>query len=123
MRDPPELFHSPVKARSLVFLFCAGALMAEGELAEIITACGEAATNAIEHSGASGSSALELGGRVEGRIVELSLRDRGAWRTPREGERGRGMALMRGLMDRVEVTATPQGHYGADVPDGAWTLM
>ena len=69
----------------------------------------EAATNAIEHSGASGSSALELSGRLEGRMVELSLRDRGAWRTPREGERGRGMALMRGLMDRVEVTATPQG--------------
>jgi hypothetical protein len=28
LRDLPELFHSPVKARSLAFLFCAAALMA-----------------------------------------------------------------------------------------------
>jgi PAS domain-containing protein len=28
LRDLPELFHSPVKARSLAFLFCAGGLMA-----------------------------------------------------------------------------------------------
>jgi anti-sigma regulatory factor (Ser/Thr protein kinase) len=98
-----------VAMRALLRRWLRYAKAGEGELAEIITACGEAATNAIEHSGASGSSALELSGRLEGRIVELTLRDRGAWRTPREGVRGRGMALMRGLTDEIDVTATPQG--------------
>jgi PAS domain S-box-containing protein len=98
-----------VAMRALLRRWLRYAKAGEGELAEIITACGEAATNAIEHSGAGSGTTLELSGRLEGRTVELTLRDHGAWRTPREGKSGRGIALMRGLMDEVDVTATPQG--------------
>ncbi|MDQ4024232.1 MAG: ATP-binding protein, partial [Actinomycetota bacterium] len=107
-----ELFPEPealVAMRALLRRWLRYAKAGEDELAEIITACGEAATNAIQHSGASGGTTLELSGRLEGRTVELTLSDHGAWRTPRKGERGRGIALMRGLMDEVEVTATSQG--------------
>jgi PAS domain S-box-containing protein len=79
------------------------------EIAEIITACGEAATNAIEHAGAGGGAPFELVGRLEGREVDLTVRDYGAWRAVREGDQGRGLSLMRALMDTVVVTPTPEG--------------
>jgi anti-sigma regulatory factor (Ser/Thr protein kinase) len=87
-----------VAMRALLRRWLRYAKASEGELGEIVTACGEAATNAIEHSGAGDRTTLELSGR-----------DHGAWRAPREGERGLGILLMRGLMDEVDVTATPQG--------------
>jgi serine phosphatase RsbU (regulator of sigma subunit)/anti-sigma regulatory factor (Ser/Thr protein kinase) len=81
----------------------------EQEIAEVVTACGEAATNAIEHAGAGGSAPFEISGQAEGREVRLTIRDEGAWRAPRQGDQGRGLSLMRALMDTVEVTPTPEG--------------
>jgi len=79
------------------------------EIAEITTACGEAATNAIEHAGAGGDTPFELDGRLDGREVVIRVRDFGAWRAPREGDQGRGLSLMRALMDTVEVTPSREG--------------
>jgi PAS domain S-box-containing protein len=81
----------------------------EQEVAEITTACGEAATNAIEHAGAGGGRPFEVSGRLDGREVDVSVRDHGTWRTPREGDQGRGLSLMRALMDTVEVQPTRDG--------------
>jgi anti-sigma regulatory factor (Ser/Thr protein kinase) len=81
----------------------------EQQIAEIVTACGEAATNAIEHAGAGGGVPFEVSGHREGGEVALTVRDHGAWRTPRAGDQGRGLSLMRALMDSVEVTPTPEG--------------
>jgi anti-sigma regulatory factor (Ser/Thr protein kinase) len=50
-----------------------------------------------------------MSGHIEGRSVEIEVRDFGAWRTAREGDRGRGLSLMRALMDTVDVTPTPEG--------------
>ena len=41
--------------------------------------------------------------------MEIAIRDFGAWRAPREGDRGRGSSLMRALMDTVDVVPTPDG--------------
>jgi anti-sigma regulatory factor (Ser/Thr protein kinase) len=79
------------------------------EIAEITTACGEAATNAIEHAGSGGGTPFEVLGRLEGREVDITVRDYGAWRAPREGDQGRGLSLMEALMDSVEVTPTHEG--------------
>jgi anti-sigma regulatory factor (Ser/Thr protein kinase) len=79
----------------------------EHEVAEVLTACGEAATNAIEHAGAAGP--FEMSGQLDGTTVDIEVRDFGAWRAPREGDRGRGVSLMEALMDTVEVTPTPEG--------------
>jgi PAS domain S-box-containing protein len=81
----------------------------EQEVADITTACGEAATNAIEHAGSSGGKPFEVTGLLKGRQVEINVRDFGAWRAPREGDQGRGLSLMRALMDTVHVTPTPEG--------------
>jgi PAS domain S-box-containing protein len=79
----------------------------EREVAELVTACGEAATNAIEHAGGAGP--FEVGGQVEERTVQIAIRDHGVWRSPRPGDQGRGLGMMRALMDTVEVTPTPEG--------------
>jgi anti-sigma regulatory factor (Ser/Thr protein kinase) len=79
------------------------------EIAEITTACGEAATNAIEHAGTGGGTPFEVEGAVRGRKVDIVVRDYGAWRRPREGDQGRGLSLMRALMDEVDVIPTPEG--------------
>ncbi|MBD0282575.1 MAG: SpoIIE family protein phosphatase [Thermoleophilaceae bacterium] len=81
----------------------------EQDVAEITTACGEAATNAIEHAGVGGGKPFEVSGRIRGRRVLITVRDLGAWRTQRQGDHGRGLSLMHALMDRVEVTPTDEG--------------
>ncbi|MEA2420395.1 MAG: hypothetical protein QOE60_2601, partial [Thermoleophilaceae bacterium] len=79
----------------------------ELEITEVITACGEAATNAIEHAGAG--EPFEISGHLDGREVNVEVRDFGAWRSPREGDRGRGLSLMSALMDTVDVVPSPEG--------------
>jgi PAS domain S-box-containing protein len=81
----------------------------EQEIAEIVTACGEAATNAIEHAGVGGDAPFEVSGRLDPSGVQMTVRDNGVWRAPRSGDHGRGLSLMRALMDSVEVTPTPEG--------------
>ena len=52
---------------------------------------------------------FEISGVLVGREVEITVQDYGEWRAAREGDQGRGLALMRALMDTVEVTPTPEG--------------
>jgi PAS domain S-box-containing protein len=95
--------------RSLLRRWLRHAAGNDQEIAEITTACGEAATNAIEHAGAGGGVPFEVAGELAGRAVEITVRDRGAWRAPRDGDQGRGLSLMRALMDSVEVAPGPEG--------------
>ena len=41
--------------------------------------------------------------------MEIVTRDHGRWRPPSEGEGGRGLMLMRGFMDSVDVESGPEG--------------
>jgi PAS domain S-box-containing protein len=79
------------------------------EVQDIVVACQEACTNAIQHAhGASGTAFevhLEL---VEG-VVEVIVRDAGRWRRAIASEGGRGILLMEGLMDSVEVRPSREG--------------
>ena len=79
------------------------------ELAEVLTAIGESAANAIEHGSESPERSVEIeGDYVEGEI-SLVVRDTGSWRPSRADGRGRGLVMMRALMDRVDVTPAPEG--------------
>ena len=79
------------------------------EIAEVTTACGEAATNAIEHAGSGGGVPFAISGSIDGREIDIIVSDRGSWRDPRGDDRGRGISLMQALMDEVEVTPGPDG--------------
>jgi PAS domain S-box-containing protein len=95
--------------RSMLRRWLAHAGADDLEIAEITTACGEAATNAIEHAGTGNGARFEVSGRREGPEVEIAVHDRGSWRQEREDDHGRGLDLMRTLMDTVAVEPGEQG--------------
>ena len=77
----------------------------------MLVATGEACANAIEHGYRfSGSDTVDLCATLVGGILEIEVRDRGAWRTPRHDPgRGRGRALMERLMDGTRIEPGPDG--------------
>ena len=81
----------------------------ERDLGEILIAVGEAAANAIEHGSESPARSFQVSGLAEGGEVRLTVMDTGHWRPSRADGRGRGLEMMRALMDEVEVTPGPDG--------------
>ncbi len=80
------------------------------EIEEITLACSEACANAIEHAYAPGPAALEVTASVsDGGETVICVRDYGSWRAARGSHRGRGMVLMSGLMDSVDVDSGDDG--------------
>ena len=78
--------------------------------AEIALAVHEAAANAVEHAYPRGPGELIVRARRDdGRLVVV-VEDEGEWRPPsRTDQRGRGLALMHGLMDDVEIVPSGAG--------------
>jgi serine/threonine-protein kinase RsbW len=72
--------------------------------AEVALAVHEAAANAVEHAYPRGAGELVVRARHDdGRLV-MVVEDEGEWRPPsRTDQRGRGLTLMHGLMDDVEI--------------------
>ena len=77
-----------------------------------LTIC-EAAANAIEHAYGPVDAEFDLEVELDGRELTASVRDHGSWREQRsgdgEGTRGRGLGIIEGLMDDVEVTRSEAG--------------
>jgi anti-anti-sigma factor len=83
------------------------------EAHDVMLACGEACANAIDHAyppDDPGLVQIRLEGDGADGIV-LSVRDFGQWRPPPvdRGERGRGIVLMRELMDGVRLVECGPG--------------
>jgi serine/threonine-protein kinase RsbW len=79
---------------------------------EIVLASSEACANAMEHPRDAGRAAIEVDARTRPSEVEVVVRDFGAWPSepaPETGTRGRGLAMIRALMDDVSVVAGPHG--------------
>jgi len=118
--DPGEL----AAMRSLMRRWLRYADGNETEIAEILTATGEAAANAIEHGGAmTGGPPFEVIGELDDGEVKITVRDGGTWREGTRTEGGRGIILMRALMDSIELDPGPDGttvrmrrRLGATVP-------
>jgi PAS domain S-box-containing protein len=81
----------------------------EEEAHDIVLACGEACSNAIEHAYGPFEAYIEIETRLVDGEVALTVRDFGTWRPPRDEHRGRGFMLMEGLMDRVTVHRLESG--------------
>jgi serine phosphatase RsbU (regulator of sigma subunit)/anti-sigma regulatory factor (Ser/Thr protein kinase) len=81
----------------------------EREVYEITVAMSEAATNAIEHAYGPGRADIQVVADRDGAVVELGVRDWGQWRAARGRDRGRGIYLMRELMDHVRVAHGDRG--------------
>ena len=81
----------------------------DAETAEITVACQEACTNAVEHAYRPGHESFALEADCEAGRVRITIRDTGRWRPPRGTDRGRGLMMMRRLMEHVDVRHTDEG--------------
>jgi len=93
-----------------------------GEVFDIGLALSEACANAVEHPLGLRHPAIEVRAERRGRDVWLFVRDFGHWRDrPPAKERGRGLGLMRSVMDTVEISRTGKGTYVVMRREFAWT--
>jgi len=79
------------------------------EIYDIVVACQEACANAVEHAYRPGQHSFELDATYDGGRVRVTVRDQGRWRPQRGTHRGRGVMMMRGLMDSVDIEHTDEG--------------
>ncbi|HEV2061860.1 MAG TPA: SpoIIE family protein phosphatase, partial [Solirubrobacteraceae bacterium] len=80
------------------------------ETEDVIMACNEACENSVEHGYDCGDDLFAVDFEHDEGEICVSVRDHGTWREPRETpDRGRGLPLMRKLMDVVEVQPRPAG--------------
>jgi PAS domain S-box-containing protein len=96
-----------LRRRLARFLNAAGA--DEVEAYEITLTVCEAAGNAIEHAYGPGDATFEVEARFDRDELIATVRDQGHWRERRDAHRGRGLSIMEGLMDQVEVSAQSDG--------------
>ena len=106
---PSEIDSLPILRRVLRrWLIEQGA--SDRDVEEMALACSEACANAIEHAYSPPAGRVELEATVsdEGTVC-LKIQDFGRWRPPRGAHRGRGMQLMEGLADAMEVVPRENG--------------
>jgi anti-sigma regulatory factor (Ser/Thr protein kinase) len=78
--------------------------------AEVALAVHEAAANVVEHAYPRGSGELIVRARHDNGRLVVVVEDEGEWRAPsRTDQRGRGLTLMHGLMDAVEIVPSEAG--------------
>jgi PAS domain S-box-containing protein len=102
----PEVLGS-LRRRLARFLHAVGA--SDEEAYEITLTVSEAAGNAIEHAYGPEDAMFEVEAALEQGEVVAAIRDTGTWRENRGEYRGRGLKIMEGLMDRVEVVRETEG--------------
>jgi anti-sigma regulatory factor (Ser/Thr protein kinase) len=80
------------------------------DIDDLTLATAEAAANSIEHAYGLAPGVVELSARSDdGGGVRVAIRDFGKWRPARGTHRGRGLLLMEGLTDDVEVVRGEEG--------------
>jgi serine phosphatase RsbU (regulator of sigma subunit)/anti-sigma regulatory factor (Ser/Thr protein kinase) len=104
--DPTEL----ALVRHSLSRWLEAAEVDERDAYRVTIACNEACMNAIEHAFAPSGELLRVDARIDGPAVDVLISDHGHWRDRGEdGPGGRGLPLMRSLMDDVEVNAGAGG--------------
>jgi PAS domain S-box-containing protein len=81
----------------------------QDEIDDITMACNEACENVVEHAYGLGDDPFHVVFERNGRDISIRVRDRGTWRTTTGPDRGRGLQLMRRLMDDIDVQPGPSG--------------
>jgi len=98
---------APLRATLRRWLIRAGAT--DTELYELLTACGEACTNAIRHASGPLRSEFEVEATLVDGGVEFRVRDHGSWREPRGDVGGRGLPIIEAYVDELEIIRDPSG--------------
>jgi anti-sigma regulatory factor (Ser/Thr protein kinase) len=78
-------------------------------VAALQVAVGEAANNVIEHAYGLSPGEIQIHAVRSAQRVAVEVRDSGQWRRPRADGGGRGLAIIRGLVDEVEIDTGNDG--------------
>jgi anti-sigma regulatory factor (Ser/Thr protein kinase)/putative methionine-R-sulfoxide reductase with GAF domain len=89
------------------WLRAAGA--SEDDLFDITLSTSEAAANAIEHAYGAREATFTIRCERDGQTVTVTVRDIGRWRTTRPPGGGRGLEIMRSLLDDLQVDSDEEG--------------
>ena len=81
----------------------------EQDAYDVLVACGEACANAIQHAYGAAEGHVDIDVAMHEGAIEVTVRDSGRWREASPDGGGRGIDLMRGLMDSVEVDTGADG--------------
>ncbi len=81
----------------------------QDEADDITMACNEACENVVEHAYGLHDDPFDVIFERTGNEICICIRDRGTWQTTTGPERGRGLELMRRLMDEVGVQSASGG--------------
>ncbi len=105
----PACPESSPRLRQTLRTFLEG-LRIDGErVDDVLLAAGEAAGNAIEHAYRGRDGMVRLHAYVYERSLVVEVCDAGRWRLDGDPERGRGLGIMRALVDRVSIENTRTG--------------
>ena len=81
----------------------------DDDCAAFAIAISEACANSIEHAYGPRDATVELRASLLDGVATVTIRDRGDWREPRGGNRGRGISIMREFMDDVSIDSSEHG--------------
>jgi serine phosphatase RsbU (regulator of sigma subunit)/anti-sigma regulatory factor (Ser/Thr protein kinase) len=81
----------------------------ENELFDITVSASEAAANAIEHAYGARDASFTLRCEHDGQEVTVTVRDVGRWHTASPQGGGRGLEIMRALLDSVKIDSDREG--------------
>jgi serine phosphatase RsbU (regulator of sigma subunit)/anti-sigma regulatory factor (Ser/Thr protein kinase) len=100
--------------RTAVRRWASAAGASREETNDLVVAIGEACANVVEHAYGPAGGSVSVRVSLASSAVVAEIRDRGRWRAPRGRNRGRGMTLIEGLTDQLEIDRTD---------DGTWVTM
>jgi anti-sigma regulatory factor (Ser/Thr protein kinase) len=105
----PARPESSPQLRRELRVFLESLRLASERVDDVILAAGEAAGNAIEHAYRHDRGSVRLRAYVADRRIVVEVRDSGIWQLAGDPERGRGLGIMRALVDRVSIESTTNG--------------
>jgi len=83
--------------------------LSDSRLFDLLVASGEAISNAIEHAYGIKDGTVCVHAHRDGDKIVVEIQDRGIWRPAQDSGRGRGLKLMRSLMDEVTIETNEKG--------------
>ncbi len=84
--------------------WCVELSIGDADAFEIVSAIGEALANVVEHAYPDSSGLARLHATIEAGAMVVQIEDGGRWKpAQRSDERGRGLPIMRALMDGVQI--------------------
>ncbi len=105
----PAAPESSPQLRQKLRTFLEGLHIGAERVDDVLLAAGEAAGNAIEHAYRGRDGMVRLHAYVYDRSLVVEVSDGGRWRLDGDPERGRGLGIMRALVDRVSIENTRSG--------------